>query len=321
MRVTPLRSLLVFFSLARAAVATSPVSVTTGQAYRGWSDAITLGNGTVEAIVVPSIGRVMQFRFTGETDGPFWANEKLAGSPLPADPWKIAHGSFGGDKTWPAPQSLWNWPPPDIFDAAPLAVRVNADRSVTLTSPVSPRFGLRTVRHIALDPIEPVLRIATTYEKISGTPLTTSIWIITQLRDPVAVFLPIPADTKFPRGLAPQWSAPDGALQRHADLLRLGRDPRKSYKVGNDSAAVVWVGETHLLKIATKRLAGATYPDGGCTAAFYGNADPVPYVELETMSPLQTLRAGESFTATNTYRLARRTRASLEEEARALLTP
>ena len=41
--------------------------------YRGWNEAFLLSNGTVEAVVVPAIGRVMQFRFAGpsvENDGP-----------------------------------------------------------------------------------------------------------------------------------------------------------------------------------------------------------------------------------------------------------
>ena len=322
MRAPRLLTLLAFTLLApipRGLAAEAPITVATAQNHRGWSDAIVLRNALVEAVIVPSVGRVMQFRFVGESDGPLWENEKLAGQPMPAEPWKAAHGSFGGDKTWPAPQSLWNWPPPDVFDTTALTARVNDDRTVTLTSPVSPRFGLRTVRRITLDPSAPVMHIATTYEKISGEPVATSVWIITQLRDPVAVFLPIPAATKFAGGLAPQWPAPPGAVERHDDLLRFLRDPLKSYKVGNDAPAIVWVGAKHLLKISTARVPGATYPDEGCTAEFYGNADPFPYVELETVSPLQTLHAGETQTATNTYRLARRSGASPEQDARALL--
>lgn len=324
MRTPPLLTLVslsLLVSLARgfAADAPSAVIVASAQAHLGWKDAIVLRNGVVEAVVVPSVGRVMQFRFAGEADGPFWENEKLAGQPMPKDPWKAAHGSFGGDKTWPAPQSLWNWPPPDIFDAEPVTARINADRSVTLTSTPSPRFGLRTVRRIALEATEPVMRIETTYEKISGEPLEVSVWTITQLRDPVAVYLPVPAKSIFSTGLAPQWSAPEGAVQRSGDLLRFARDSAKSYKIGNDSPAIVWVGEKHLLKISTPRPTGETYPDGGCTSELYGNADPVKYVELETVGPLKRLAPGQTLSATNTYRLARRTAATPEADARTLL--
>jgi hypothetical protein len=277
-----------------------------------------LSNGVVEAVVVPSVGRVMQFRFAGETDGPFWENEKLAGQPMPADPWKAAHGSFGGDKTWPAPQTLWNWPPPDVFDAAPLTARVNADRSVTLRSPESPRFGLRTVRRIALDATEPVMRIETTYEKISGEPVTVSVWIITQLRDPVAGFLRVPVGSKFPQGVSSMWPMPEKYLRRDGDWMRLTRDPAESHKTGNDGTVLIWAGRQHLLRIDLSRTADAIYPDDGCSAEIYTNADPVPYVEFETLGPLKTLRPGETVSATNTYRLARRSAGSLETDFNAL---
>jgi hypothetical protein len=51
----------------------------------------------------------------------------------------------------------------------------------------------------------------------------------------------------------------------------------------------------------------------------YTNADPVPYVELETFGPLQTLNPGEKMSATNTYRIARRTAADVDTDVRALL--
>jgi hypothetical protein len=261
----------------------------------------------------------MQFRFAGETEGPLWENGALAGKPMSADPWKASHGSFGGDKTWPSPQSLWNWPPPDIFDVAALTAKVNDDRSVTLTSPESPRFGLRTVRRITLDPAEPVLRIETTYEKISGAPLGVGVWVISQFRDPVAVFMPVPKNSIFPAGHAPTWKGPPEFLRREGDWLRITRNPAGSHKTGNDGSALVWAGETQLLRIEIPRVAGGDYAHEGCSVEVYTNADPVPYVELETLGPRKTLRPGDRLSATNTYRLAHRTKAPLEDDVRALL--
>jgi len=317
MRASPLSTLLALLLFSPALAAEPRVTVTTGANHHGWPDAIVLSNGVVEAVVVPAVGRVMQFRFAGEADGPFWENEKLAGQAMPADPWKVAHGSFGGDKTWPAPQSLWNWPPPDVFDATALTARVNEDHSVTLTSPVSPRFGLRTVRRIILEATEPVMRIETTYEKISGEPVPVAVWVITQLRDPVAGFLRVPTGSRFPQGVSPMWPMPAKFLQPEGEWMRITRDPKESHKTGNDGTVLVWAGRTSLLRIATSRAAGVEYPDDGCSAEIYPNADPVPYVEFETLGPLHNLRIGETATATNTYRLARRSVGSLEADLKA----
>ena len=316
MRTPRLLILISLVWLAHAAEAA--VSVATSQMHLGWHDAIVLRNGVVEAVIVPSVGRVMQLHFAGEAAGPFWGNEKLAGQPMPANPWNAAHGSFGGDKTWPAPQSAWNWPPPDVFDATALTAVVNADHSVTLASPVSPRFGIRTVRRVALDATAPVMRIETTYEKISGDPVGVGVWVISQFRDPVGVFIPVPAKSAFPSGVAPGWK---GApyLTREGDWMRITRNHTAPDKTGNDGTTLVWAGERQLVRIDIPRTAGGDYPHNGCSVEVYTNPDPVPYVELETLGPRRTLKVGDHLSATNTYRLARRTSASLENDVRALL--
>lgn len=298
----------------------APVTVATAQTHRGWRDAIVLRNPTVEVVIVPSIGRVMQLRFVGETESPFWENEKLAGRAMPpSEPWKVAHGSFGGDKTWPAPQSDWDWPPPTAFDAVPNTATVDPAGTVTLTTPVDSKSGLRALRRITLDPTEPVMRIATTYEKISGAPVTVSVWVITQLRDPVAVFMPVPEKSLFPTGATTEWSVPAEFLRRETTWIRFTRNPAKSQKTGNDGTSLVWAGTRQLLRITIPRVAGADYPDAGCSVEVYANEDPFPYVELETLGPLKTLRSGEHLSATTTYRLARRSPAPLEADVRALL--
>ena len=328
MRFLPLRSLLAaavfsFVALAPSGLAAEAggVTVATGQSHQGWSDAVVIRNPVVEAVVVPSVGRVMQFRFVGEAERPFWENEKLVGKAMPQNPWQANPGSFGGDKTWPAPQNLWNWPPPDVFDTAPLAVRVNDDRSVTLESPVSARFGIKTVRKITLDPVAPVMRIDTTYEKVSGNPTNVSVWVITQLNEPVGIFVPVPKGSKFPTGAVsrPVWSPDHFKVEDSHGWLRYTRNPKANHKTGTDGSTMVWAGEKTLLRIDQPRVPDATYPDDGRSLQIYTNADPVPYVELETFSPRKEIKAGETLSATNTYRLARRTGATVEQDVKALL--
>ena len=47
--------------------------------YHGWADSFALNNGRVEAVVVPAVGRVMQFQLVGE-EGVFWENRALDGT-------------------------------------------------------------------------------------------------------------------------------------------------------------------------------------------------------------------------------------------------
>jgi len=277
-------------------------SFTSRQTYKGWPGSWLLSNGRVWAAVVPSVGRVMQFGFVNDA-GVLWENPALLGRSMPTAPWDKP-GSFGGDKTWPAPQSAWNWPPPDIFDREPVSVREVAG-GLVLESGVSPRFGIRTERRIELEPGQPVMRITTTYHKVQGDPVEVSVWVITQVQNPDVLWLPIPADSRFPEGYSKQWGAPTQFVVRQGRQLRMTRDPKESHKIGNDADQMVWQKGGQTLRIESPRIPGATYPDEGCSMEIYTNGGAADYVELETLGPLKRLAVGESLTAVNVYRLSR----------------
>jgi hypothetical protein len=291
--------------------------------YHGWSNSIVLANGLVEAIIVPAIGRVMQFRFASDEDGPFWENASMFGRAPTANSWDTP-GSFGGDKTWPAPQSLWNWPPPRAFDSLPAEAAVT-NGTVWLTSPVDARLGLRARRRIELQPGDPVMRITTTYEKMAAANYPTnrvSVWIITQLKEGERVFMPRPPDSIFANGfinlggsLPPNWVASDR-------LISFTRNPAASHKVGNDAGSLLWVGTNLCLRIDSPRVPGVPrqgYPDGGCSVEIYTNPNPAAYIELEVLGPIQSLELGEQTERTAIYTLFRRGTADVWTEAEVLL--
>ena len=293
-------------------------TVITRRQHAGWTDAIWLDNGTVEAVVVPSVGRVMQFRLKGGEDV-LWENPVTLGGKMAAKPWDTA-GSFGGDKTWPAPQSQWNWPPPDVFDASPLTVEF-VDQTVVLKSPVSPRYGIETERRIELGATGAVMTIETTYFKKVGEPVEVGVWVITQAAEPVAAFLPIPPGSKFQNGLTTEWGNPAKmeGVKMGDELISITRLPSAPRKIGNDASSIVWVGKKTVLRIDSPRIADANYPDDGCSSEIYTNNDPAKYIEMETVGPLKKMRVGDQLSATNTYRLFKRTAASATEAAREAL--
>lgn len=285
--------------------------------HHGWSNAWILQNSQAEVIVVPSIGRIQQFRFRGETDGPFWENPVLLGKSMPTKPWDVP-GSFGGDKTWPAPQSAWNWPPPDVFDTAAVTAEI-VGTSLVLRSPVSPRFGIQTERTISLDPLLAKLIVRTRFLKISGNPVEVGVWVITQTQVPDAAYLPVPQPSVFKQGLATLWDIPESNLTRMPGLIEFRRDPKASAKIGNDAASLIWVGTRWCLRIDSPRIPHVPYPDGGCSAELYSNPDPAGYVEMETLGPIQKLAIGESMSSENVYTLSRRQETNAVAEARRLL--
>ncbi|HXG46243.1 MAG TPA: DUF4380 domain-containing protein [Methylomirabilota bacterium] len=290
--------------------------------HRGWPGSYVLRNREVEAVVVPAVGRVMQFGFKGRP-GVFWENADLVGQP--ADPEAPEWINFGGDKAWPAPEGEWSrvtgaarWKPPAAFDGMAWTARRDGD-AVIMTSPEDPAYGVRVERRVELDPKEPVMRIATTFERVRGEPLRLSVWVVTQLNHPEAVFAETGREATRPghhvvlgKEVPPSLTVQDG-------LAGLIRDPGQAYKIGAGGGRLVWVGREAVLRIDSERVHGADYPDRGSSVEIYTNPDPLTYIELETLGPLQTMRPGDRLTRTNVYRLFKRSRLEPEAEARRVL--
>jgi len=301
----------------------APIQIRIGP-YFGWERSWTISNGRVEAVVVPAIGRVMQFRFVGRTS-PFWEDTALRGkSPDPAPSEWV---NFGGDKTWPSPQSEWGkitsrgWPPPVAFDSMPLETSVRRE-GVVLRSPIDPHFGIRTERVVHLEPDAPVMTIVTSYEKVSGDPIEVGIWIITQLEDPVAAFALLPPTSIFPEGYNRQsGDILPANLTVDGRLVALTRDPEHASKIGTDSSRLLWVGSSQMLLIESPRIPGARYPDQASSAEIYTNPNPKAYVELEMLGPLHLMKPGDRISQTNTYTLFPRQHPDAKSDATRVLLP
>jgi hypothetical protein len=285
--------------------------------YHGWPDCYRIDNGSVEAVVVPAIGRVMQLCLKGEAYGAFWENRALDGQLHDADSsdWL----NFGGDKCWPAPQSAWphhqgrDWPPPVAFDSCPVKA-VAVERGVVLTSPVDSGYGIQTVRRVELDPAQPVMCIRTEYRKLSGAPVTVGIWTITQMSEPERVCILLPAKSKYAAGYVRLLEAEPANLKIDGHLLSLMRHIQLQVKIGTDGSSLAWLGPNCVVRIDMEIRTGE-YPDGGCITEVYTNPDPLKYVELETLGPLTTMNAGDRIEQTTVYTVMPRSTPDLEIEA------
>jgi hypothetical protein len=318
--------LLVWFLLPFLAPLDAAARVTiTRTNYHGWPDSYVMSNGKVAAIVVPAIGRVMQFGFVGE-EGVFWENRALDG--------RIAEGhlmvwaakdwvNFGGDKTWPSPEADWSnftsrkgWRPPPAFDGWAADVRRNGD-TLTLATAADPFYGTVAERRIQLHSSKPEMTITTTFTRQQGEPAWIGIWVITQLKEPSALFAPVPRKSIFPEGFTLLGKDVPPSLKLTNGLISLLRNPKASHKIGLDADSLLWVGEKHVLRIDSPRVRKGGYPDKGSSAEIYTNADPLPSIELETLGPVHQMKAGDQIERVNTYTLSRRTRPTPEAEARA----
>ena len=291
-------------------------------AFHNWPDAVILRNSAAAIVIVPSIGRVMNFSFLDSSgqpgEGPLWNNRDMDGKSV--DPASQQWGNFGGDKSWPELQAEWpaiqghGWPPPTGFDAASDRVEIDGTE-VTLTTPVDASYGIRERRVITLDNSKPVMTITTMYEKVSGDPVKTGIWTITQLISPENVYAEIPAKSVFENGYTNLSPAPIFELERQADRVRVRRDPAKSTKMGTDGNWLLWTGQSlnkENLSLKIERISTppeGEWPDKGITTRLniYTNPDRggQPYIEMEVMGAMQVMKVGDKTSSTNRYTLAR----------------
>jgi hypothetical protein len=284
--------------------------------FHNWPDAVVLKNPIAAVVIVPSIGRVMNFSLLDKTgqpgEGPFWNNRAMDGKPV--DPASLQWGNYGGDKSWPELQAEWptiqkrGWPPPVGFDAAVDAVEINGT-DVTLTTPVDASYGIRERRVITLDRSSAVMTITTTYEKVSGDPVKTGIWTITQLISPDNIYAEIPAKSVFENGYTNLSPTPIFDVERQADRVRLRRDPMRSTKMGTDGNWLLWTGPDSSLKIerVSTPPADGEWPDKGTRLNVYTNPDRggQPYVELEVMGAMQVMKVGDKTSSTDRYTLTK----------------
>ena len=305
------------FMMSPIANSQAPAKISRAE-YHGWKEALVLSNGLCEAIVVPAIGRVMQFHFVGENPV-FWENRALDGAVVAKN--EKDWSNVGGDKSWPSPQADWpkmigrGWPPPFTFDQVPMQARVNGS-VVELETPVDPQYGIREQREVRLDSAKPVLTITTTYEKVSGDPVKVGIGVITQLRDPQRAFMVLPKKSRFSNGYVHlQFDLPEGLAVKNG-MVSLTRGRNIESQIGSDASTLIWMDEKNVLRIDSPRVEGAEYGDQGSNTILYTGADPFPYVELETFGPLTTMKVGDKIERTNKYTLSHRTEKDADVEAR-----
>ncbi len=305
--------------------ATNPNPVTVGS-YHGWNNAVFLNNGLVEAVIVPDAGRVLQFRFLGDTNGPFWENRSLDGTSANAGSWNT-EGSFGGDKAWPSPQSDWGWPPPLGFDGSPCQVSLS-NGVVTLTGPEDGTYRITPTRIIELAVDRPQMRVTTVFRRTSPTSLTSRLlgnWVITQVQDPAGIYVPVPSPSIFGSGYYQLGNGMPTQFRNTNNLISFTRDPapNQSHKLGFDADSLAWVGTALSMRIDAPRQVGLSpsrYPDNGCNTEVYTNLGTnAPYVELECLGPLRLLALGAEMRFVTVYTLFHRTEIDPEVEARKIL--
>ena len=263
--------------------------------YNNWPDAIRLFNDTAEVVIVPSIGRVMRYGYVGG-ENLLWDDPKLhgqGGATADVKRWR----NFGGEKVWPWPQDDWAkragraWPPPIEVDQQPHEAEIIGDRTVRMTSPPLPGYGVRVSRTISLS--ESGSRVTMNIEFTptgEGDVAPAVPWSVAQLRVPNVMMARLVSDRGY-KPLAPF----DWRIVQRIDgrTIALKRSTERAEKIGIDADLLIWVkGGTFLVQ----RNVSATSNDFAPAerAQIFSQKGESTYVEYEFVAP----RGARSLTVT-----------------------
>ncbi len=284
MRRIPLLVLFGGFLLAQVAIRE--------ENYKGWPNSTILEREDTKLVIVPGIGgRIMEFSLKGKN--PIWQNPAEYGKVYPiANVWH----NYGGYKTWNAPQAVWGWPPDPFLDFGRVNVEIMGD-GVRVYGAPSLKAGIMFVKEITL--IERGrARVVVRMKNISDKEVRWSIWDVTQVSTPCFVVFPAEKNSRFPEGLyffdeqsreSSQWKIKDG--------LVIVEYKGERGKVGLDSSSnwMLYLKENLAYVKRFPTFPGADYPDEGCSVEVYTNSKELPYLEMEVLSPLVTLKPGEEY--------------------------
>lgn len=313
--------------LTLATGARADVTITKTE-YKGWADAYRMTNGTVEIVVVPSVGRVMRYGFVGGANM-LWENPAVAGKLIPAGQWP----NTGGDKIWPWPQDDWGklfpnaWPPPPNADQNPHTVEVIGKKILRLTSGVIAPWGFRIVRDIRLAPTGTNVSFTNRFEKVTdgGETRPVGVWTITQVPATAWVIARLTPNAHLarsardptPNTLPYKSMSGDAAFKSvkllPGNVLFVERNGATATKIGTDGDTLATLqGDT----VFTVRSAAKPPADnkGGAyepseRLQFYSHPDNSgvpPYIEMEMTSPQKSLKAkGDTLTLQSEWELKR----------------
>lgn len=286
---------------------TDSVSIDTIENYNGWGwEVLVVENNFITVGVIPSIGaRVLQYDLG--VDSFMITNPTLYGDlfhdPYGPSPWDGTWG-YGGYKTWPAPQSNWNWQPPptlawgnyeyEVFQASKDSVTIwmKGETEVVRTP------DLRFDRYITVYANSTRVKVTTVLFNDAASSQEWGIWDVTQVivqhenqndYSNFTCYFPVasPADY-WGEGFSISEALPGiyqakfiGATGKTFAITSEGWTCYADERDNQTYAKIFDIVE------------GADYSDDGAMVQFY-SAGGNEYIEVEVLGPLINITANDS---------------------------
>lgn len=276
--------------------------------YKGWKGCYRVSAGRYSLVVVPQIGgKIMEYSVDGINL--LWQNPSELGRVY--DPRMDRYHSFGGYKLWNAPQSRWKnrWPPDLFLELGQAKVTPVDGTGLLIDGPISPTLGIQFIRAVRLSS-DGRVGLQQTMRNVGRREVKWSIWDVTRIKLPGFVIFPVAEESRFPQRVR-IW---DEASRRNVQWKIVSKDSRmlcivkpegRGAKIGADNRSgwIAYIGNRLIyLKVFPRYEMGASYPDEGCSVEVWMGKGSV---EVEVLSPLFAIGAGEEVSFDETWLLER----------------
>ncbi len=196
-----------------------------------------------------------------------------------------------GATLWPAPQSIWNWPPPYAIHYGPYASEI-IDNKLILTSETDAKTGLGTSKTFGFNDSKGCLEITYTFLNATDSIISVGPWEI--------VCVPaIGSKVFFPMGSTPENADTTFTFEKQDGIGWFDYDPEKldeNQKLFNN-ASEGWLAHINadgllFVKTFDKIPAEKLAPGQGNVEVYVSKA--FGYIELENHGEFMNMAPGES---------------------------
>ena len=283
--------------------------------YENYGKCVSISNGVVEAVVTVEVGpRIIRFGFCGERN--LLYNDLARRHSFETEESKALYGDdcrfqfYGGHRLWLSPES---GPATYYPDNRPVLYGIRPE-SVCFTPEMQRHNHMQLGLELMLSEGSSDMMVVHTVTNRSKRDVTLSLWAVTMMAPGGLEIIPQNrgGEQFLPNRVLVLWpysNPKDQRLHWGQRFLTLDHSKssgleRSSFKIGVDNL-VGWAAYALDGLALLKRYVHNTrtpYPDFGASFETYLNAD---FLEMETLSPLTTIRPGETLRHVENFSLFR----------------
>jgi hypothetical protein len=281
----------------------------------GWQ-CLVVENSYIQLVIVPEIGgRVLYY---GMPDDEYmWINPDELGNTYDPDvnvngPWGSSTG-YGGYKVWPAPQSKWNWPPPPHLAWGPYTYTIEAATADSVVIYVRSQVetsltpGLQMARRYRVYRNSTRVKVEQILINTKASAQSWSIWDVTQATVKhegesdyanFSVYFPASFGSIDEKSNG-TYTAVDDNVTKYQFVYNKSGQKMFSFLSEGWMSFVDERDEQSYTKIFDIFPDNNNHPDNNSNFEIYSSGGQ--YIELEVLSPIETIDGGGDSIAFDEY--------------------